>query len=293
MLTPAQKHFQQVMAARRGEAQAEAVSSVARTAHEQILHQMRMHMTQLSRVKSDQAKAEMKRVMLPDYEGWIDGTLEADSGRQDEVITRLMVWAVDCADYTLALRIGRYVVRHDMAMHDDFKRNAATFLADEICNPVLTLAKTDKDADLSSFIALLDELADIVAKADMPDEVRAKLCKARGLTRRASLDAETQGQALNLLREAMSLNAGSGVKREIDALSRKLAKLPETATGENAGQAVGAGTETADAGTKTADAGAESVDTPKVKAPAAKKPASNSKAKASATAKTKAKAKIS
>lgn len=293
MLTPAQKHFQQVMAARRGESQAEAVSSVARTAHEQILHQMRMHMTQLSRVKSDQAKAEMKRVMLPDYEGWIDGTLEADSGRQDEVITRLMVWAVDCADYALALRIGRYVVRHDMGMHDDFKRNAATFLADEICNPVLTLAKTDKDADLSACIAPFDELADIVAEADMPDEVRAKLCKARGLVRRASLDAETQGQALNLLREAMSLNAGSGVKREIDALSRKLAKLPETATGENAGQAVGAGTETADAGTKTADAGAEAVDTPKAKAPAAKKPASNSKAKSSATAKTKAKAKIS
>ncbi|MEN4608231.1 phage terminase small subunit [Pantoea agglomerans] len=282
MLTPAQKHFQQVMAQRRGAAQAEAVNSVTRTAHEQILHQMRMHMTQLSRVQSDQSRAEMKRTMLPDYEGWIDGTLEADSGRQDEVITRLMVWAVDCADYALALRIGRYVVRHDMAMHDDFKRNAATFLADEICNPVLTLAKTDKDADLSDYIGPLDELADIVAEADMPDEVSAKLCKARGLARRSSLDAETQGQALNLLREAMSLNAGSGVKREIDALSRKLAKLPETGTSENAGPA-------ADAGTKTADASADNVEQQKTNAPAAKKRASTSKAKAAATAKAKAK----
>lgn len=229
MLTPAQKHFQQVMAQRRGEAQAEAASSVVRTAHEQVLHQMRMHMAQLSRVQSDQAKAEMKRTMLPDYEGWIDGTLEADSGRQDEVITRLMVWAVDCGDYALALRIGRYVVTHDMAMHDDFKRNAATFLADEICNPVLTLAKTDNDADLSACIAPLDELADIVAEADMPDEVRAKLSKARGLVRRASLDAETQGQALNLLREAMSLNPNAGVTREIQTLSRRLAKLPAPA----------------------------------------------------------------
>lgn len=282
MLTPAQKHFQQVMAQRRGEAQAETASSVVRTAHEQVLHQMRMHMAQLSRVQSDQAKAEMKRTMLPDYEGWIDGTLEADSGRQDEVITRLMVWAVDCGDYALALRIGRYVVTHDMAMHDDFKRNAATFLADEICNPVLTLAKTDKDADLSACIAPLDELADIVAEADMPDEVRAKLCKARGLVRRASLDAETQGQALNLLREAMSLNAGSGVKREIDALSRKLAKLPETGTAENAGPAE-------DAGTKKADASADSVEQQKANAPAAKKRTSTSKAKAASTAKAKAK----
>ncbi|MGJ0479004.1 phage terminase small subunit [Pantoea agglomerans] len=288
MLTPAQKHFQQVMAQRRGEAQAEAASSVVRTAHEQVLHQMRMHMAQLNRVQSGQAKAEMKKTMLPEYEGWIDGTLEANSGRQDEVITRLMVWAVDCADYALALRIGRYVVTHDMAMHDDFKRNAATFLADEICNPVLTLAKTDKDADLSACIASLDELADIVAQADMPDEVRAKLCKARGLVRRASLDAETQGQALNLLREAMSLNAGSGVKREIDALSRKLAKLPETGASENAGSADGAGTQTADA-----DADADAVDPSKTKAAAVKKTTSNSKAKAAATAKAKAKAKTS
>ncbi len=147
---------------------------------------------------------------------------------------------------------------------------------------MLTLAKTDKDADLSACIAPLDELADIVAEADMPDEVRAKLCKARGLVRRASLDAETQGQALNLLREAMSLNAGSGVKREIDALSRKLAKLPETGTIENAGPAE-------DAGTKTADASADNVEKQKTNAPAAKKRASTSKAKAASTAKAKAK----
>lgn len=80
----------------------------------------------------------------------------------------------------------------------------------------------------------------------------------------------------------MSLNAGAGVKREIDALSRKLAKLPETGTSENAGPAE-------DAGTKTADASADdNVEQQKTNAPAAKKRASTSKAKA-ATAKAKAK----
>ena len=226
MLTPAQKHFQQVMANRRGNARAEAESAITRTAHEQILHQMRLHMMQLGRVRSDQTKAEMKRGMLPDYAGWIDGTLAADSGRQDEVITRLMVWAIDCADYALALRIGRYVVRHNLTTPDDFRRNAATTLAEEISNPVLTLAKTDPEADLSGYIAPLDELADIIADADMPDEVRAKLCKARGCARRGSEDAETKGEALNLFREAMHLNPNAGVIREIEKLSRDLAKLP-------------------------------------------------------------------
>ena len=95
-----------------------------------------------------------------------------------------MVWAVDCSDYALALRIGRYVVKHGLSMPDDnYRRPAPTVLAEEICNPILNLATTDAGADLSGYIAMLDELAEIVADSDMPDEVRAKLCKVRAFCR--------------------------------------------------------------------------------------------------------------
>ncbi|WP_038909956.1 phage terminase small subunit [Dickeya dadantii] len=224
MLTPAQRHFQRVMAERRGQADTE--TAVSRTAHEQILHRLRLHQAALKQVQSDATKAEMKKAMLPEYDGWIDGTLEGDSGRQDEVIVTLMVWAIDCQDNALTLRLGRYVVKHGLSLPaDKFRRDAVTVLAEEVSNPVLTLATTDADADLSGYTAVLDEVAAIVDGKDMPDEVRAKLCKARAFSRRAAVDAQTKAEALKLFREAMARNPNAGVKREIATLTRELKKL--------------------------------------------------------------------
>lgn len=62
MLTPAQKHFQTVMAERHGKTDEQ--SDTARTAHEQIMHRLRMDQSALKRVQSDQAKAAMKRQLL-------------------------------------------------------------------------------------------------------------------------------------------------------------------------------------------------------------------------------------
>lgn len=231
MLTPAQRHFQKVMAERRGQADEE--SDIQRTAHEQILHRLRMDLSRLSGVQSEETKAEMKKSMLPEYEGWIEGTLDGDSGRQDEVITRLMVWAIDCRDYALALRLGRYVVRHGLTLPDNFNRTAATFLTEEMSKPVLTLAAADADADLSASTAVLDEVAEIVADSDMPDVVRAKLCKARALARRGATDITTKAEALALFREALTRNPNAGVKKEIATLAREVKKLSaDDVTGE-------------------------------------------------------------
>lgn len=231
MLTPAQKHFQRVMAERRGQADEE--SDIQRTAHEQILHRLRMDLSRLSGVQSEETKAEMKKSMLPEYEGWIEGTLDGDSGRQDEVITRLMVWAIDCRDYALALRLGRYVVRHGLTLPDNFNRTAATFLTEEMSKPVLTLAAADADADLSASTAVLDEVSETVADSDMPDVVRAKLCKARALARRGATDITTKAEALALFREALTRNPNAGVKKEIATLAREVKKLSaDGGTGE-------------------------------------------------------------
>ncbi|HCJ6659693.1 TPA: terminase [Enterobacter hormaechei subsp. xiangfangensis] len=232
MLTPAQRHFQKVMAERRGQADEE--SDIQRTAHEQILHRLRMDLSRLSGVQSEETKAEMKKSMLPEYEGWIEGTLDGDSGRQDEVITRLMVWAIDCRDYVLAMKLGRYVVRHGLTLPDNFNRTAATFLTEEMSKPLLTLAAADADADLSSGVAVLDEVADIVADSDMPDVVRAKLCKARALARRGATDITTKAEALALFREALTRNPNAGVKKEIATLAREVKKLSvDGGTGED------------------------------------------------------------
>ncbi|MGH6081942.1 phage terminase small subunit [Klebsiella michiganensis] len=226
MLTPAQKHFQRVMAERHGKTDEQ--SDTARTAHEQIMHRLRMDQSALRRVQSDQAKAAMKRQLLPHYEGWIEGTLDGDSGRQDEVIVTLMVWAIDAGDYALAARIGRYVVTHGLLMPDRFNRTAATVLVDEICDPILVQVKADDTTDVTPYLAVLDDVADFTAGSDMPDVVRAKLCKARAFTLRNGT-TEEQITALALLRQALTLDAGAGVKKEIERLARVVKKAAAAA----------------------------------------------------------------
>lgn len=244
MLTPAQKHFQKVMAERHGKTDEQ--TDTARTAHEQILHRLRMDQSALRKVQSDQAKAAMKRQLLPNYEGWIEGTLAGGSGRQDEVITTLMVWAVDAGDYALAVRIGRYVVSHNLLMPDRFNRTPATVLVDEICDPILVQVKADDSTDITPYQAVLDDVEEITANSDMPDVVRAKLCKARAFALRSGT-AEEQETALSLLRKALTLDAGAGVKKEIERLARVVKKASTTAD-----SADGA---TNDSGSTTGDAG--------------------------------------
>ena len=205
-------------------------SDTARTAHEQIMHRLRMDQSALRRVQSDQAKAAMKRQLLPHYEGWIEGTLDGDSGRQDEVIVTLMVWAIDAGDYALAARIGRYVVTHGLLMPDRFNRTAATVLVDEICDPILVQVKADDATDVTPYLAVLDEVADFTSGSDMPDVVRAKLCKARAFALRNGT-TEEQITALELLRQALTLDAGAGVKKEIDRLARVVKKAVAAAAG--------------------------------------------------------------
>ncbi len=67
MLTPARRHFQKVMAERWSQANEE--SEIQCTAHEQILHRLRLDQSRLKGVQSETTKAEMKKSMLPEYEG--------------------------------------------------------------------------------------------------------------------------------------------------------------------------------------------------------------------------------
>lgn len=52
-------------------------------------------------------------------------------------------------------------------------------LTEEIAEVVLTEAATNSETDLSGYIRMLDELDALVHDQDMPDQVRAKLHKAR------------------------------------------------------------------------------------------------------------------
>ncbi|ENC0210731.1 terminase, partial [Escherichia coli] len=73
MLTPAQRYLQRAMAHHRADP-FNREEQRTRTAHEQVLHQLRLAQLQLNGVQSNIAKAELKKHLIPNFEGWIDGT---------------------------------------------------------------------------------------------------------------------------------------------------------------------------------------------------------------------------
>ncbi|WP_368542331.1 phage terminase small subunit [Enterobacter soli] len=233
MLTPAQKHFDRVMAERRSN---RGTTTAERTAYEQILFRLRMDKADLSRIQSNAGKAKLKSERLPDYQPWIDGVLAADTGQADEVITTVMIWAADAGDIAQALRIGQYVLRHKIPMPDQYKRTTATVLVEEICDPILAAFKANP-AKASVSIDNLNALNGITTHEDMPDQVRAKLFKVMGYTVRLNQDIESQQLARSHLQEAIRLNAKIGVARDIELLDRNIKKLTAASGGEGEGDA--------------------------------------------------------
>lgn len=260
MLTPARRHFETVMAQNRGNA---TTTLADLTAYEQMLHRLRVDKNRLKGIQSNKTKADVKREILPNYQGWVDGVIASDSGQADEVFTTVMLWSIDAGAVSEALRLGEYVIRHKLSMGDQFNRTPAVVLIDEITDPVLAHFKASQ-SDVLVSADLLKALDGLTANEDVPEAVRSKLWKALGYTLRTS--ADTQAEALEYLRKAIAEFAEIGVKRDIEILER-MVKAAESNVTEGAATSTSGG----ESLELAADGGAEdSAATAKAKKKAAK-----------------------
>lgn len=289
MLTPAQRHYDKVMAERRGTTE-EVVQGGS--AYEQQLYRLRIDQRRLSQFQSHATRAEMKREMLPAYDGWLDGVLTANSGQSDEVVTTCMVWSVDAGLYRDALRLAEYVIGHNLPMADKYQRTAACFVVDQLSEAALLNFKIASTNNPAIEIDILLRLQELTADKDMPDEARAKLLKAIGYTQRESTNLADQASALIWLQRALAAHTDVGVKKDIEVLERNLKKAAlAAAIAENAGVGDTKQTTATDViTTANADVTATAPDIPVVAAEAPAKPASKTKS-ATAAKKPAAKAK--
>ncbi|HEN3659702.1 TPA: terminase [Yersinia enterocolitica] len=221
MLTPAQRHYDKVMAERRGTTEDVVQGG---SAYEQQLHRLRIDQRRLSQFQSHLTRATMKREMLPAYDGWLDGVLAANSGQSDEVVTTCMVWSVDAGLYRDALRLAEYVISHNLPMADKYQRTAACFIVDQVSEAALLRFKGAATDNPAIEIDLLLRLQELTADKDMPDEARAKLLKAIGYTQRESTNLADQASALIWLQRALAAHKDAGVKKDIEVLERNLKK---------------------------------------------------------------------
>ncbi|MDA5487872.1 MULTISPECIES: phage terminase small subunit [Yersinia] len=289
MLTPAQRHYDKVMAERRGTTEDVVQGG---SAYEQQLHRLRIDQRRLSQFQSHLTRATMKREMLPAYDGWLDGVLSANTGQSDEVVTTCMMWSVDAGLYRDAMRLAEYVIGHNLPMPDQHKRTSACFIVDQVSEAALLRFKGAATDNPAIEIDLLLRLQELTADKDMPDEARAKLLKAIGYTQRESTNLADQASALIWLQRALAAHKDAGVKKDIEVLERNLKKAALVAAiAESAGVGDTEQTTATDViTTASADVTATAPDIPTVAAEAPAKPASKTKS-ATAAKKPAAKAK--
>ncbi|MGC5795885.1 hypothetical protein J4O76_02085 [Sphingomonas sp. NFX23] len=186
----------------------------------------------LKQIKSKELKVAAKRQMLPEYQAWCDGLLDAGrrvEGRQldptgaDDVLPSIMVWCLDVGDWTRGLMLASFVLRFSIPMPKHFVRDAATLVLEEIADAALR-AQARSEAFPLYVLEAVELLTDGI---DMHDEPKAKLFKAIGaeLVRaagEATGDAivPTIERAMAVLTRAQEKNERVGVKTMLRGLEK-------------------------------------------------------------------------
>jgi len=194
-----------------------------------VLHD---NLRKLQDVESHEGRIPMKREFMTEFAPWIAGVLEADAPVQDEILMTNLVWAIDCAEFDLALMLGRFALKHGLALPERYNRTTACFLREDIAE----VALAQPGAVPHEVLVEIDQLT---AAADMPDAAKAKLDKALGrswLDKAANFDPSDEtgpaggaaafaSESLTHLQRALKLNARVGVKKDIERAEKLLRDL--------------------------------------------------------------------
>jgi hypothetical protein len=228
MTSPAKRHFERVTAAHTAASAAPGQTLAGASRYELMLAKLATDKRRLKAIQSIERKVDVKREVLPEYAAYVAGALEGGRGAQDDVLMTVMIWRIDAGDFSGALDIARYALRHGLTLPDQYERSAAAALAEEFADAALASMRHGD----SFAVDLIVEIAQLTELADMHDQIRAKLYKAIGLAI-ASATALAGGplhsaehvlarSALDYLRRALSLDARSGVKQNIARLEAAL-----------------------------------------------------------------------
>ena len=225
-LTLAQRNQLQKRAAREAAAAAPAAMMDGATGYEVMLAKLQQDQFRLKQVQSQEGKAKLKTEMLPDYVPYVDGTLSAGQGAQDDVITTLMVWRFDAGDFAGGLQVAEYVLKHGLMMPDRFNRTTGCLVAEEVATAALKAQKAGGTFPLG----ILTDTAVLTEEQDMPDEARAKLVLALGRATLEGIDDLKPGQpgqsqaGIDLLKRAIELHSSCGGKKDLERAERLLKK---------------------------------------------------------------------
>lgn len=220
MTSPARRHKQKVLAKQAATSMASDDEVVRGSAYELMLEQMGQQKRELKSIKSMVAKNEAKAAMLPEWQGYIEGVLAADTGATDSIIGQLLIWSIDVDEYDQAIGIAEYMLKHDIALPEQFERDTVDAFAEEMAD-----AWIKRDEPVIS-LAQLKMVLGLVDTHELFDEVRAKLLRALGeASHEAGAEYET---SIKYLDEAVTLNPRVGCKPLLSKLQKQLGNENES-----------------------------------------------------------------
>ncbi|WP_310631476.1 phage terminase small subunit [Paraburkholderia sp.] len=227
MTSPARRHQARIRAERAAASAAPGESLTGASQYELMLAKLLTDIRRLHAIQSVARKIDVKREVLPEYADYVTGSLKGGRGAQDEVLTTVMIWRIDTADYGGALEIARYAMHHGLALPARYERSTAAVLAEQFADAALTALRDGGTFDADQ----LNEVRELTEGTDMHDQIRAKLHKALGLAAMKLIgddhlddarDWARASQAAQNLQTALQLDARAGVKQNITRLEKML-----------------------------------------------------------------------
>lgn len=199
----------------------------------QINLRLQVDLRRLRDIQSLEKKIEAKREMLPHYAAWVEGLVTAGVAVEEDVLPTVMIWRIDTGDFDGALVLVEHVLTHSVPLPARYERTAAAFVTEEIATAALKAQQAGQNFPFH----ILARVAELTAKTDMHDQIRAKLMKAIGVEHMCGAEDETgeplaraaaAALALESFRRAQQLDERVGVKDRVRRLEKLLALPKET-----------------------------------------------------------------
>ena len=230
MISPARAKFLKSTAAAQAAAVPVEETVMAGSTHELMLYSLANDRLTLKGVQSIANKCQLKADMVDKYLPYVQGVLEQRPGVRDDVVSTVMTWLIDAGRPEEAMPIAEYVIGTGMPMPDQFSRSAACLVAEEVADQVLNAIKQGQPGNAD----LMDTVSQITAGHDMPDQVKARVLKARALSIVCALEPleeagpgslEALQEAMDYLKTAVSLHDKVGAVKDIERIGRALKRI--------------------------------------------------------------------
>lgn len=187
------------------------------TANDQLLHiKLEADLLRLAAQPSREARTALQAKLLASdtYANYLAQVLQGQgSTGEDPVLVRCMIWSFNTGNIQQGLALAKPIMQRGLAMPDEFKASAAVFVCREIAYWALAQQKAGNSPQ-----PYLDEVWSWSHQIDKPDQIEARLYKAKGLEYQ-----QTQPQqALELLERAHALDDSVGVSQLIKRLRKQL-----------------------------------------------------------------------